>query len=338
MTQKPLGVWFPAIKAGTGTDTFTMRLVEALNRQDIRAEITWLPHRAEYAPYTVKPPVPPEWVNLVHINSWTHKRFIPPHLPLVVTIHSCVHDPAFGPYKSKLQKWYHEHWIKKLEAHAIKQADTVTAVSQYTAQQATKVFNHQNINTLYNGIDIESFQPDNHEIPNTPFRLLFVGNLNRRKGADLLPAIMERLGTAFELLYTGTQNELDISVFKLKNLVSLGRISDQSSLVKIYQSCDALLFPTRLEGLSLSALEAQACGLPIISSWASSMPEVVKNNLTGILCPVDNIDAFVEGAKKMHNDHSYWLNMKQAARDHAQLFSEDATVKRYIECYQNISS
>ena len=50
-THKPEpAVWFPAVRAGTGTDVFTERLVEGLNKRGIRAEITWLPLRAEYAP------------------------------------------------------------------------------------------------------------------------------------------------------------------------------------------------------------------------------------------------------------------------------------------------
>lgn len=45
-----LAVWFLAIRTGTGTDVFTERLVEGLRKRGIRAEITWLPLRAEYLP------------------------------------------------------------------------------------------------------------------------------------------------------------------------------------------------------------------------------------------------------------------------------------------------
>ena len=48
-TSKP-AIWFPAIRTHTGTDVFTERLVEGLNKQGIKAEITWLPLRAEYLP------------------------------------------------------------------------------------------------------------------------------------------------------------------------------------------------------------------------------------------------------------------------------------------------
>lgn len=146
-------VWFPTVRCGSGTDVFTERLGQALNARGILAEITWLPHRAEYAPWSVKAPKAPFWANVVHINSWLPKRFVPANLPLVVTLHSCVHDPALTPYKS---------------------------------------------------------------------------------------------------------------------------------------------FPSRLEGLPLTVIEAMACGLPVIAAASSSLPEVVQDGASGMLCPLDDVDAFVQ--------------------------------------------
>ncbi|MCQ4974462.1 hypothetical protein NE662_09525, partial [Bifidobacterium pseudocatenulatum] len=62
-------IWFPAIRTGTGTDVFTQRLVEGLVAIGIRAEITWLPLRAEYLPWTVAVPQPPNWATIVHVNT-----------------------------------------------------------------------------------------------------------------------------------------------------------------------------------------------------------------------------------------------------------------------------
>lgn len=63
-------IWFPAIRAGSGADVYTLRLSEALNKRGIRTEISWLPLRAEYAPWSVPAPEPPAWANVAHINSW----------------------------------------------------------------------------------------------------------------------------------------------------------------------------------------------------------------------------------------------------------------------------
>ena len=104
-------VWFPAVRTGTGTDVFTERLVAGLSARGIKSGITWLPSRAEYAPWTVAAPEPPSWANVAHVNTWLHPRFIPRHLPFVATLHHCIHDPALRQYKGQLRTAYHRDWI-----------------------------------------------------------------------------------------------------------------------------------------------------------------------------------------------------------------------------------
>lgn len=53
MSENPLAVWFPAVRSYSGADVFTERLCAGLNARGIRAEISWLPLRAEYAPWSV---------------------------------------------------------------------------------------------------------------------------------------------------------------------------------------------------------------------------------------------------------------------------------------------
>lgn len=334
---QPPAVWLPAIRAKTGADVFTFRLVEALNRRNIRAEITWLPHRAEYAPWTVVVPKPPVWANVVHINSWLHTRFIPAGLPLVVTVHHCVHDAMLEPYKSLPQAIYHRWWIKYLETATIHKANAVTAVSHNTARQTMAVFRRDDIFTIYNWIDTEQFCPKVRQEPHHPFRLLFVGNLTWRKGADLLPKIMEKLGNDFELRYTGSANAFGSATSLPTNMISLGRVPDIDTLINTYQSQDALLFPTRLEGFGLVALEAQSCGCPVIATDCSSLPEVVEQGKTGFLCPTDNVDAFVTAARRFRDDPTTWRSMCIDARKRAVgKFGQETVIEQYLAIYNRL--
>lgn len=331
------GVWFPAIQAGTGADMFTVRLADALNRRGIRAEITWLPLRAEYAPWTVRVPKPPDWANIVHINSWLHTRFVPAKLPLVVTLHSCVHDPALTPYKSWLQRGYHHYWVRSLEAATLQRANAVTAVSRYTAERAAAVFGRHDITPIYNWIDTQAFSRDERQTPHSPFRLLFVGKLRRRKGADLLPEIMRRLGDGFELRYTGDARAFGVLTQLPANMVSLGRLNGTAALVAAYQECDALLFPTRLEGFGLVAAEAMACGLPVIAANNTALPEVVIDGETGFLCPTDDVDAFVHVIEMLRDDPNQWQTMRACAVRHAQAhLTEERQVAQYLELYLSL--
>src|SRR5690606_24967550 len=92
--ERAPAVWLPAVRVGTGTDVFTQRLCRGLRARNVRAEITWLPRHTEYLPWAVRLPEPPAWANIVHVNTWLHRRFIPKHLSVVATMHHSVHDPV----------------------------------------------------------------------------------------------------------------------------------------------------------------------------------------------------------------------------------------------------
>ncbi len=208
MNNTKPAIWFPTVKTNTGTDKFTEQLVVALNQRGFQAEITWLPHHAEYLPWLVKKINPPDWANIAHINSWLHPKFYPSQLPIVASVHLCVQDPKYLPYKTVAQKYYHQYWVTPIEKRCFAHADCITAVSQYTATCVESLFDIQAVQAIYNGIDTDVFcdHPRVSKEKNEPFRLLFVGTNSVRKGFDLLPQIMEKLGDGFELLYTKSES------------------------------------------------------------------------------------------------------------------------------------
>lgn len=330
-------VWFPAVRAHSGADVFTQRLCAALNARGIRAEITWLPLRAEYAPWSVPVPMPPQWATIVHVNSWLHPRFLPRGLPVVSTLHSCVHDPALAPYKRPAQRLYHAAWIKRVEAANLRRARAVVAVSHYTAQVAQAAFGRRDIQVIHNGVDVEEFRPIDRNAPNQPFRLLYVGNWNPLKGVDLLAPILHALGPGFELHYTADRSGAHTRFALPSNARCLGRL-DTAGLVAAYQQADALLFPSRLEGFGLVAAEAMSCGLPVIAAETSSLPEVVEQGTSGWLCPVDDVAAFADAARQLAQNPARWLAMRRAARKRAeQCFSQAAQSQRWVMLYRALT-
>jgi glycosyltransferase involved in cell wall biosynthesis len=330
------GVWFPAIRAHSGADVFTERLCAALNARGIRAEIHWLPLRAEYAPWSVPVPQPPGWATVAHVNSWLSQRFWPPGLPVVCTVHSCVHDLALLPFKRHLQRLYHRLWIRRVENAALNRASRVVAVSQYAAHVARAVFGFKTIEVIHNGVNTDFFTPSSREQPNRPFRLLYVGNWDARKGVDVLSPILRELGDDFELVYTADRLGQHRRYPLPSNARCLGRL-DAEGLRAAYAQADALLFPSRLEGLPLTVLEAMACGLPVIAASSSSLPEVVADGETGLLCPVDDVAAFVAAARRLQGDVGLWRTMRLAARERAvALFDEAKQVEQYLDLYRQV--
>lgn len=333
-------IWFPTVRTNTGTDVFTLRLVKNLKEQGIKAEITWLPLRAEYAPWTVAIPTAPTWATAVHVNTWLHPRFIPYHLPLVATIHHAIHHPSARSYKGWPRAIYHKHWIAPIERQTMRRADKVIAVSQFVADSARRSLIDVPMEVIYNGIDAEVFKPgDRVRKPPEPFRLLYVGSWMARKGVDLLAPIMRELGEGFELRYTGGAAAEKDKPYMPSNMIDIGRLQGDAAVTHAMQNADALLFPSRSEGHPLVAIEAMACGLPVVASRIGPVIEAVDNGITGLLCRLDDVAEFVSAIRTLSEDQALNDAIRCTAPNRTQeRFSENAMIYKYLDVYCNITS
>ncbi|OIQ86778.1 glycogen synthase [mine drainage metagenome] len=329
------GVWFPAIRSGSGADVFVERLAAGLNALGVRAEVSWLPHHAEYAPWLVAKPRVPEWAGVAHLNTWLPRRFVPKRIPTVQTLHFCVHGEEFAPYRSKLQAAYHGLCIEPRERINVRCASRVVAVSAETARQSAAVFGRRDIGVIANGVPVDApFLPQVRDLPHRPFRLLYLGNWSRRKGADLLAPIMRNLGDGFELLYTSDRAGAHGNFEPPPYARSLGRLSGADAIAGACHEADALLFPSRMEGLALSVLEAMACGLPVIAARVSSLPEVVDHGSSGWLCESATAASFAAGARLLRDHTQLWRSMGEQARQKVvREFSLARMVRHYLELY-----
>ena len=330
-------VWFLAIKTNTGTDRFTSNLVQELNKQGVRAEISWLPHHAEYLPYIVSNIHPPEWATVAHINTWLPRKFYPKNIPVVSTLHHCVQDPRFAQYKSILQKIYHHLWITPIERYCVQHTDCLTTVSSYTAQCAAKIFDVKNITIIPNGVDTEKFSPAINTKKNTeadPFKLLFIGTSSTRKGFDLLPKIMQQLGDKFQLYYNAAADKFQPLP---SNMIRLQQALTVQDIANLYHDMDALIFPSRLEGFGLVVAEAMASGLPVIVANSSALPELVEHEHTGLICDLDNIDMFIEQIRKLETNNSLRQKLSRGARQTIeQKFNIQQMTQKYINIYKSL--
>jgi glycosyltransferase involved in cell wall biosynthesis len=327
-----LHVWLPALRSGSGADIYTQRLAEGLIRKGARATVTWFDARYELLPFLLPAGAPPG-IDIVHAGTWTGFAFRQEGLPLVVTAHHCVLDPDWLRRSSLAQRLYYRHWIQGFEKRTFRYATRITAVSDYTRRALERAYRIGSCRVIHNWVDTGCFVPRSAP-PARPFRLLFVGNLIRRKGADLLPEIMRRLGPDFELLFTGGLRGAASSRGLPANMIPVGRVPDDRGMAELYNSCHALLFPSRLEGLGYAPLEAQACGRPVITTRISALPEAVVDGTTGLLCPADDVDAFVAACRRLAADRALHDRMGQAARQHVvERFSADVALKAYLDLY-----
>lgn len=336
MSETP-AIWFPTVRTDTGTDVFTERLVAGLQARGLRAAISWLPLRAEYAPWTVPVPEPPEWATACHISTWLHPRFAPTQLPVVATLHHSIHDPALHPYKGWLRASYHRLWIAPIEREVMHRADRVIAVSHFAADMARQTLCDVPMDVIYNGVDTTQFLPGKrNRSPGEPFRLLFVGSWMARKGVDLLAPIMRELGEGFELYYTGGPAAEKEKPCMPTNMRDTGRLPGEA-VVAAMQNADAFLFPSRSEGFGLVAAEAMACGLPVIAMEGTSVEEIISHGKAGLLCAREDIHAFVNAVLKMAATPDSHLERRAAAREQiVTRFQISQMVDAYIQTYLNL--
>lgn len=329
-------VWLPFVVGGSGTDTFTRSLAKAFERAGHQIRLQTIPHKFQYMPDALSLLATPTGADVVLTNSWNGFAFRRAGVPMVTMEHLCVHDPVYAAHRGRLQAMFHR-FVRLCERRSFEVADRVVAVSEATRRTVMEVFPGVDPAVIHNGVDTSFFSPSAAPANGSPrrvFRLLFVGNLTTRKGSDLLPKVMDALGDGFELCYTTGLREK--SSLEIPNSRNLGRL-DCAGVRAAYRSADALLFPTRLEGLSLTAIEAMACGLPIISSDATSMPEIVEDGMNGFLCKLEDPSAYAVAIRRLRDSPATLRNMSLAARVSAEeRFSIARVASNYLDLFAKV--
>lgn len=270
--------------------------------------------------------------------AWALKRR---GVPLVTTVHHLTTDPLLQPYSSPQQRLFYRLVEYTYDWLSIRRADVTVCVSRYTQQQVALTYGKRDTLVVYDGIDTDVFVPppdlrrSDHGLPagDARIRLLFVGNRTRRKGFDLLPAIMERLPHDYVLFYTTSFQRVQAAP-PHPRMIPIGT-PDRDGLVAAYQSCDLLLFPARVEGFGIVAAEAGACGRPVVTTAATALPEVVEHGVTGWLCRMDDVDDFATRVRQLGEDAELRRAMGLAARERvARLFGYDQLAAGLLAAYE----
>ncbi len=151
------------------------------------------------------------------------------------------------------------------------------------------------------GIDVESFKPQT--IPDgkpRPFRFLCVGKWEKRKGTeDLINAFcdsfraeepVELVLHCFNPYLPGFDLEDSIRRVRRSNApaITASHPTGQARMIRLYNSCDAFVLPTRAEGWGLPITEAMACGLPVIVTEYSAPLDYLERDFA-YLIPVEKL-------------------------------------------------
>lgn len=260
----------------------------------------------------------------------------PRRVPRVITFHNYVLDPFMRAYSTPLQWLHYRTDLRLFTKLALHRAHAVTAVSQFVADLIANDLGYEGaVRVIPNGIDTEKFVPRRSRAERPTIRVLFSGNLSRRKGAHLLPEIAQRLPAGVEV-WCATGLRGGMRAFTRDNLKLLGRVPPDAMPI-LYQEVDLLLLPTAREGLSLAVAEAMASGLPIVASNVSTLPEMVHDGLGGFLCALDDPGAFADAIGRLAADSELRRAMGEYNRTRAEReYTLAGMVRAYRDLFESV--
>jgi len=213
---------------------------------------------------------------------------------------------------------------RKTLEHIIHRADYVTATSKMLTEETRKYMSRgQTISTIPFGVDIRRFNPKSHET-GQDFTVGPVKKLEKKYGVDYLIKAFVRLfqiNRQARLLIVGDGSEepalrkLCRSLDVADNVSFIGFVENERVPDYISQM-DIFVVPSVMssETFGVAAVEAAACGLPVIASNMGGLPEVVLDEKTGFLVPVRDPEAIAEKIIQLWKDDELRVRMGHAAR------------------------
>ena len=258
---------------------------------------------------------------------------------------------AIGTYSITPLKNLYFGWLLK---KTYKNAQTIFAISHYTAQKLKSIINLNNIKVVHMGVNdalLRINQNDKEKISFLPKNyILTVGDLKPRKGYHISISALAKLHKKYPNLYyiiVGYQFNSNYFI-QLKNLVKKYQIekyviflSDISNLElkNLYQNATIFILPSinddkHFEGFGLVYIEAGLFGIPAIGTNNCGAEDAIKNNQTGYLINQNNIDELVDKITVLLNNKQLRKKMGRQAREFAKNFKWSKTVDAYLKSYK----
>jgi glycosyltransferase involved in cell wall biosynthesis len=130
----------------------------------------------------------------------------------------------------------------------------------------------------------------------------------------------------------------------LSDRVRLLDFVDDKDLPALYNLAWAFAYPSIYEGFGLPALEALACGTPVVTADNSSLPEVVGDPTSGssepaaVLVPTEDVAALAEALGRIVSDAALRARLREAGLARAQQFTWQRAAQQVLECYRQTAA
>jgi glycosyltransferase involved in cell wall biosynthesis len=160
---------------------------------------------------------------------------------------------------------------------------------------------------------------------------------NQYKGWAVLEKALASAERSFVLLIAGEEDEAAEFALGPGRVRVLGRIAQPQLLGALLSAADALVMPSLVESFGQAAIEALACGTPVVSSNAGGLPEIVRHGETGAVVPAGDADALRSALDGVAKDRARWALMRPNCRAYAEREGGARLwAQRHLKIYQSL--
>ncbi|MDY6906971.1 MAG: glycosyltransferase family 4 protein [Chloroflexota bacterium] len=272
-------------------------------------------------------------------------------VPVVATIHHPLpidRKTDLAYLESPRDRWWRIMFYPFIMQHMVaRRMERVIVVSHSAADETHDAFGvaRDRIRVVYNGIDIDAFRrPD--DVAPEPGRLIVVCNTrDRKKGVVYLLGALRILRRDVDARLTIVdwglpENEYTpglVRRFGLDGCVEFtGKVS-RDELVRHYARAQVAVVPSLYEGFGLPAAEAMALGLPVVSTTAGALPEVVGDDAAGALVPPRDAAALAAAIRGLLQDEALRREAGVAGRKRVEtMFTWENAARQTLDVYQEV--
>ena len=293
-------------------------------------------------------------IDVLHCTSNTAPLFL--NMPLVLTLHDIIYLEVLNLYQGtnyqKLGNIYRRFIVPEL----VKKAKVILTVSNFERNAILSYFkmSAQLVRTVYNGLASHFTQISDAKVLavakvkyNLPDKYIFyLGNTDPKKNvigvlqamivlikAGKLPCKLLMLDINKDYLYKLIS---ELGDPHLLNHICFAAYVPNTDLPAIYSQATLFLYPSLRESFGIPLLEAMACGVPIVTSNTSSMPEIVKD--AAVFCDPYNANSIAEAIEKVIANPSLQEDLRLKGKERVQQFSCLHNAQQTLKVYEEVFS
>lgn len=277
---------------------------------------------------------------------------VPPgvHGKTVVTVHDMVYK-TFPETVRARTKYMLDSGLKR----SMKRADLIVTDSEFSKSEILKYFpqHEEKLRVVPCGVDLQKFRPCDapERIPEVKKSLgiegeyfLYLGTIEPRKNLERLieayHIFSQRAENAPRLVLAGGKGWLYDSIFeKVKELnleekILFTQYVPSEDMNPLMCGAIAFVFPSIYEGFGMPPLEAMACGVPVISSDAASLPEVTGD--CAVICDPYSSESISDGLYRLYSDDNLRKSLSERGLERARTFTWEHSAEILYNVYREL--